>query len=454
MAPTNTSFATAVTIAAFPCDITQTDINDGGVNFTVFYRFVAPLSARVIGAWGFSGNIGSGYRPTIFPYTGPAGAPVAVLGIAAQNKPIQFPVNPGIEYFLEFRKNLDNAGPNQVRVRCEVAPLGNPAPGDILVNDDTPGFPMWIGTPTTNNETRNFVKDMAAAEAGDIVPTGRLLLEEASDNSVRLYETVNFTQLFNSGTLTGTLRIKSNADRNLFYVGRYTGGQAFYRTITPAGVMSGEVTLTGEDQIDGLCANPSNLILYMAEFGSAGAIRRWDIPGVTFLSNLAAGIANYQIPDIQVLADGTILALYHNLVSQDVNIKRYSAAGAVLNTYSLGVQTGTTKPRMAWAFDSPTSFWAWTHTNTGTSIFTNIRVSDGTVLTTRNQQEYESGVYNNPETATPVTRFGNSFSCPFMILHIPAPPAIFVNVVGKKTDTNGLIDVKIPDPTFKTALLP
>jgi hypothetical protein len=109
---------------------------------------------------------------------------------------------------------------------------------------------------------------------------------------------------------------------------------------------------------------------------------------------------------------------------------------------------------MAWAYDSPNSFWVQTHNATGASVFTNIQVSNGFVLRTREQQEYELGVYNTTETAAPITRFGNSSSSVFIILHIPAPPAMYVIVVNKKYDTNGLASIAIPNPTFKTSLMP
>ena len=453
MPPPNTTFATATQLPAFPCDVSQSDINDAGVNYTVYYKFTSSHSSRVIGAWGFSGNIGSGYRPVIRAYHGPVGAPVQILAIATTNMPIQFPVLPDTEYFLEFTKNLDNAGPNSLRVRCEDCPLGNPSGGDIIVNDDTTGFPMWIGTPTVDNETRTFIKDMPAGEAGDIIPTGVLCLEESNVSSIKLFSTTAFTQISNTGPLNETIRIKSNADRNLFYIGTYTGGVAKFRTLTPAGVLSGTTTLTAMVNMDGLCADVGNSILYVAQFGAAGAVKRWNISGGAFLSDLAAGIANYQIPDIIILA-GDIFVLYHNLVTQDVNVKRYNAAGAVVTTYNLGVQTGLTKPRMTWAADTPNSFWVMTHNTGGQSIFTNIKVSDASVITTRLQREYEGGAYEGAETATPDARFGSSTSCPFMILSIPSPPGMFKPVTNKRTDSDGVQTVAIPNPTFKTALMP
>jgi len=106
--------------------------------------------------------------------------------------------------------------------------------------------------------------------------------------------------------------------------------------------------------------------------------------------------------------------------------------------------------------DNPNSFWVWTHLTTAanaTSVFQNIKVSDGSILTTRNHATYEIGAWQGLETATPTSRFGNSYSCPFMILRT-APPGLYVIVPNRRTDTNGTADVAIPTPTFKTALMP
>ena len=97
--------------------------------------------------------------------------------------------------------------------------------------------------------------------------------------------------------------------------------------------------------------------------------------------------------------------------------KRYTAAGAVLNTYSFGSNHRSLLPRMAYALDDPVSFWMWNHPDTpaGFSLFHNVRVSDGVVLTTLTVAEFEGGVYEPAASATPTARFGMSFSCPFLV---------------------------------------
>src|SRR5260370_38634536 len=113
MPPPNISFATAVDLGVLPANVVL-NVHDGGtgLNYTVYYKFTAPVGARVIGAWGFSGNLGAGYRPVLRPYLGPAGAPTQILGIGSrENVPVQFPVVAGQEYFLELNKNAIDTAP-------------------------------------------------------------------------------------------------------------------------------------------------------------------------------------------------------------------------------------------------------------------------------------------------------------------------------------------------------
>jgi hypothetical protein len=72
-----------------------------------------------------------------------------------------------------------------------------------------------------------------------------------------------------------------------------------------------------------------------------------------------------------------------------------------------------------------TSFWWWTkHNTTIPSVFKEIQVSDGSVLTTRNFTYYEFGTYDDVPTATPTARFGHSNSCPVWITRTETSPPI------------------------------
>src|SRR5688500_16232274 len=101
-APTNTSATTATDLGTLPASVSQ-NVHDSGTTYEVWHKFTAPAGVTVVGVFGF-GDLTT-YRPTIRPYNGPAGAPTALLSIGAENKPIQFPVTPGTEYFLKCTPN-------------------------------------------------------------------------------------------------------------------------------------------------------------------------------------------------------------------------------------------------------------------------------------------------------------------------------------------------------------
>jgi hypothetical protein len=457
MAPINIDAAHAIEITSFPYDYTQTDINEAGVNYTVYYKFTAPVGARVMGAWGYGGHVGSGYRPTIYV------EPNADIWVQSQNKPIQFPVVPGTEYILSFTKNVDTAGPESLRVQVEVAPLNNIAAGNILVPDDTYGFPLGILDHEHDYTVINFVKPFAAGEYGDILVGGVIAHDEYYDSLIRIYDN-NFAEI-------ATLDYPTNYSN--YYIRRCTGGNKFYaafkraaqptiiKTILPTGTYGPTTwTLTGNNNAGYCAASEDESILYFADIGSTNsAIKRWDLVNNVALPDLVAHIADSAVLDIIVLTDDTIVVLYHGPVAVGGFAKRYAADGTLLNTYNFGPYT-TIAPHMAYALDNPDSFWIWMHTN-GISSFLNVQASDGTILTTRLHLEFEGGQMWAAETATPLSRFGNSWSCPFFIkFGTPAPAVrdggiyfISPNKTTKHDSYYDGIEKKIPDPTVRLGFI-
>lgn len=453
--PANTTFATAVTISTFPFSTTQNDINDAGTNFTVYYRFIAPAGARVIGAWGFSGNIGVGYQPTLKPYNGPAGAPTQILSIAGLNVRIQFPVIPGNEYFLEFNKNINTAGPEHLDVNVQVHTGSIPTTGDIVVNDDTHGFPCALLSGTADNVINAFFKDIASGEAGDITQNAVMCFEDSVNSAIKVYSR-SFAQLANIDTTAfGTPFIRCCRSKNKFYVGFINGAATvIVKTISNTGVVGGTTySLTGSTTIEGIAADNTESILYYSNIGNNQPIKRWDLINNVALSDLVApGLAAYRIVDMFVLQDGTILALFWNSAAKDTIVRRYDTTGAQLNSFAIGAQTSATKPRAAYALDDPISFWVWNH-SAGISTMRNVRISDGAILTTRLHREFEGGTYQGAQTAAPDAVYGMSFSCPLMIMTGDLS-GLYTIVRNKKHDSYyGSIENKIPDPTARTAIV-
>jgi hypothetical protein len=462
--PANTTFATAVTISSFPFTLTQSDINDAGTNYTVYYRFIAPADAKVIGAWGFSGNIGAGYRPTLKPYNGPAGAPTQILSIAGQNLRILFPVVAGNEYFLEFLKNANSAGPEHIDINVQVAPDSSVVVGDIAVNDDVAGLPTIIESSLTNFQTRRYFLNTASSDEGNILyPSREIMLTETIvlTDSLFLYDyNFNLLQSYPALSSNGVDHVSANHGSNKWYIGNGGGGPDNVRYATIANrVMSSTVDIGVGAGLTCLAANNDDTILYFAGFGGSvnTPVKRWNIPGAVALTDFATGLANYQNEDIIVLADDTILISYFkSSVARDFFVRRYNAAGTILNTYNFGSVTFSTPPKIARALDNPNSFWAWTANTSGgnlISTFTNVKVSDGSILHTVTHGMYTSGIYNGNETATPVAPFGNSDSCTFFIMDAVDIGGLYYINKNITHDIYYTADKKIPDPTIRTALV-
>jgi hypothetical protein len=464
-APPNVSFATAIEIT-LPATITGIDASDGaGTNYDLYYKFTAPADSRVIGAWGFT-PIADAFVSTIYPYLGPAGAPTQILGIAAANKPIQFPVTPASEYFIKLAKN-GNSSPATIDLHVEVAVNGAIAEGNIIVNDDTTGFPTAILSHLLDDTYIAFIKDTASGEAGDILKTsGVIALEEVSTGHIIVYD-IDFNQLTDLDFNLHQVKIRTCIAADKFYVGENDGAShMLLYTIDNLGAKSALLETVDTVAIGAECLAAKNdeTILYFANRGNGVPIKQWDLVTHVAGADLVAAIAGYAIPDILYLDDDTLIALYYNSSTKDVQAIQYDTTGATLNTYTLGAQTGSTKPRLAYALDNPNSFWVWTHNTSGRSIFRNVKCNDGSVLATRTHQEFEGGAYNATETATPLTRFGHSFSCPFFIMTgTPTPPVpptpsrgglYYINPTKAAWhDSYYDAEAKIPDPTIRTALL-
>lgn len=464
MPPPNTDFSTAVELGSLPADVTQTDINDGGFNYGAFYKFTAPVGAKVIGAWGYSGNTGvAEYRAACNPYLGPAGSPTLLLDVQTYGVWVQFEVEAGQEYFLAFYANIDTAGPESLRVMVEVAPDEATIPaGSILVNDDGlrlryENFPLGIYSGTADYTSLKFIPTAAVGEAGDILRNKKFALEDYLDDIIEFYDE-NFTvyATLSAGPSTNRPRIRTINGTQRWIV-TDLGAPPQIRIVDENANVLTTRNLTGvANDLIGIAADNDEVICYFAEnLLNNQPIGRYNISTSTLLADLVAGVPNYAIYDILFQDDDTIIAIYEHTTTHDVFVRRYSTAGATLNTYTIGtsVAPNSSFSRLAYANDNPTSFWVMWHPSDGVIRFQSIRVSDGVVLITRNHAATFGGVFNgDPMDPPPTARFGPSQSCPFMIYPSGSASSngLFILVPNKRDD----LGEAIPDPTFRTALMP
>lgn len=417
-APTNISAATALELALSSTPTVQ-NVHDAGTTYTVWYKHTATVT-RVVSLFAF-GDL-SVYTPIATVYLGPTGAPVEYLNLSTTNKPMWFLVEAGTTYYFECETNGGNPTPALLSISLIAAPVERYAHGDLFINTfNTVGdaFPGIIVSSTDGDDdhVKTFVWPMTDGENGDVLKTtGAILLESIAADCLTLYSPalLPVTTVAFAAT-SGFRQIRSSVDGTFWYVGR--AGDGLIRTVLPDGSFGPTSwTVTATQVTGGIAANVANTILYHANLSANQPIKRYDLINNTPLSDLAAGVPNYESRrDIIVLEDDTILVTYTKTsVTQDAFVRRYSAAGATLNTYPLGTRVTT---RLATALDSPVSFWVWSQSVTpvGFSTFQNIRTSDGVVLAEIDYSTYESGIYEPAATATP-ERFGPDFSCPFLIL--------------------------------------
>lgn len=426
-APTNTSAATAAALS-LPDDVTQTGIHDAGTTYDVWYGPITPSTSNVYSFFPWGGTANSGYQPKANIYQGPAAAPT-LLVTGSSNRPVQYWLDAGTEYFVKIVTNSGNPTPATLRLQVEGAPSNAIQNGDLFVNDDTEGFPLAVLSASQNYTVRKFLHPAPNGENGDMLPnnTGTILIHDAANDLIKAYNR-SFTEI-GSTALTDVpdFGMRANKALDQIFVMQTGSPDSTLHVFGANGLPTGTTyTITGISDINGIAVSNDGTKLYWATNNvNASQIRRWDLSGNAALADLAASIGNsYHVTDLLVLEDDTILALYNK--TGTVVAKRYQDNGTLLNTYTLGANA-TTPARLAYATDA-TAFWAWTHldaTTAGDQLFQRIRVSDGTVLGSVHHMEFEIGQYNGDQAETPIARFGNSFSCPFWVMQPPTfTPAV------------------------------
>jgi len=471
MPPANVAFASALDLgAALPIDNTQTDINDAGLNFTVFYKFTCPVGLKMVWAWATSDQV-SGYMPKTVPYDQ---AQVEILQESTDaplpNNPIQFPVTPGQVHYIQVVTNANSVGPEHVDLQLRAAPDTTLIPnGAIVVNGDIINQPCGIFSGTANYETVKWIKSIAFGEGGDITPAGLVLFENrnAADKFIALYSGDALTELGRDSTMLAFSWIRYNRTTGKFWIMvlENAGFAKLYRLppVVPL-VKTLVATLTGAGNGRGISTNNAETIAYYYDNYSINGrpVRRWNLTTDVAMSDLAAGPGGlFSFLDSLVLEDDTILVGWSNGVtpSGTVRVVHYSTAGAILNTYDFtSFEEGNYgTARLAYAIDSPTHFWVKLRETdgviaTGDALFKKVRVLDGVVITTVNHLEYNERNYIGPAAASYRGQTGIWNSCPFVVYPVgtTSPSGLYKIVPNKRNDA----DVAIPSPIWKTALIP
>lgn len=477
MPPANTAFATALDLGAtLPINNTQSDINDAGVNFTVFYKFTCPANLTMVWVWATSDQA-SGYTPKSVPYdqtqTEILNESTTIPPVVLGNNPIQFPVTPGQVHYIQVVKNADTAGPEHVDLQIRAVPNESTIPlRAIIINGDTTGGPQQacgVFSSSTNYEVVKFVQGVAVGEGGCITKTGKILFDNRvlSDRKIKLYD-ANLVELGNDSILAFA-DIRRNQITDWFWVLVKEGGTfaKLYKVDPNTLPLTKTLVATindGTGNQQGIATNNAETIAYFAHNIFGPDIKRWDLTLDVAMSDLvAAPNANMLCLDILALEDDSVIVGWSfddGTPATYANPRRYSAAGALLNDYGnyVSYENDFGIIRLAYDPDSPISFWIKLremdggNNPTGNAVFKRIRVSDGAVLQTVNHMEYNERNYVGPAAASYSGEAGIWNSCPLVVMAVGSSisPGMYVISSSSRTDHGEAI----PNPTFKTALLP
>jgi hypothetical protein len=431
-APTNTSFVTATDLTSIPQTITQT-ADFSGTTYDLYFRVPPSLVVTgmvELGIFAF-GDLAV-YMPTTRFYLGPAGAPTQVVKVdepAALNVPLQVPITVATEYFIKVATNAGNPTPATLTLLVQAAPNLAIQRGDIVIPDDTVGFPVAILDPDNDYGIRRFAHPFSASEQGDTLHTSghSLMLRRPTDVTVDHLGLFDETYAYILGIAfspaignTGPV-IRSNQTTQKFWVMYFNDPTLYAFSLTPDGVPSavenlGDVFSTPLS----VATSPDETILYFVD--TASQVRRWSLVTHSALSDLVASTANYATVDLLVLSNGEVLVgLFKTSATRDFKVKHYDAAGTLLHTYSFGSDIRNISPRLAYSLDNLTTFWVYLPrpvegANRGKVNVEQVQISDGTILVNRTYAEFETGRYRGAATATPLADFGASNSCPFWIV--------------------------------------
>lgn len=478
--PNNTpGTATEILVSALPY-ITSQNVLDGTIQ-TVYFKLRNDLARDAVVTLWFYGTIGSNpavtYTPNHNGYTSVGLGTFVYNGFT--NCPVEIPIKAGNSYWIQVFNTGAGAGTPTLNINGSLKPYSTSFPGGQIVifaaSADTyfvtqGGLHAGFITPSPN-QIVNFIPFFPAAEDGDLVLSTYLIVDTSSvtqppaasgGNYYMLLYNQSFgliTRTLISGSVVGNShapRIRANNTTNKFWIisAGDSGAPNRYATVSPVGVLSAVTSLanftTGAALADcGVATNNDSHLLVCPRTTSNNYAHKWNLNTLAWDGSIGTAVANYRPTDILMLADNTVVIIYMRTSdSKSIIIRRYDLASTQLNTVTITTTDGiTVSPRLGYARDAA-YFWAWLPTANGVSFLKKFKASDFSLtIDTTIPNVFETSI----QTATPSLIYVSD-SCP--IIETPSTPGVFKIVPDKRSDSNGAVDVAIPNPTFKTALLP
>jgi len=418
-APANTSAATATAIGAvLPATIVQ-DVNGAlAPTYEVWFKRTAQVGEIMNGIWAKT-PVASNYEAQCDVFEGtPPGVTPYLSGLGAYRVPLQVPVTPPDTLYYRVRNQGVTVPLDESLTFSAVPEPALSASGKtILFTDFEPGFPASL-MQVSLGAIGQFIR-VPTADFGDRLTDGSGIFAFADNSTtpqhLKLFDAAyaliaDLAGLFTAANIYN--QVRENGDR--FYVGSSTAiANATIYAIGMAGATLGTWTLNSNSrELRGIAASRDNTILYFTRLnGTGSALHRWDLVNNIALADLVAALPGYSSgKDLLVLPDESILMHYLGAPSL---VKHISPAGAILGTYSIAnLDRINIDP-----LDTLTTFWA-VRLLSPQVVYEQIRLSDGAVVDTFPVPMFLAGVSNEAFAAS-MSRFGNSNSCPLMVILAP-----------------------------------
>ncbi len=430
--PTNHTAATATALTTTLPSTLTVDFADGIVAWYSYTPTTA--SPNMLGFWAFT---------TITEHLETAaytGSPSSLTLFTSGNEiPMQLPLDVGTTYYLRLLCT-DNVPPSvDVAISTLPGPTTSWAVGDVMINDDGDPYRASIFDPLGSSYAIKTFGVIPPGEQGDVLSDSGILL--FADVKVGQFALLNadlssITNIIPS--TVGTLTVRSHQPTQTFYVGMGGSGgtHASLRTLDDTGAYGGTTwTLAAAGLAFHATNNDETILYYASSTGANTAIKRWDLTNNIALADFKAGVAGYKVFDIFVLSDDTVLVTRNNASTFDATVTQYDAAGTVLHTYTC-VNHGSDF-RICTTLNDTSTFVRFYHDNVAAAIIDTVTISTGAVAHSVTQAQYQASVLQTTPvpTATPPARFGNSNSCPIVMLRTavtPIPPGEPVDYIIRR----------------------
>jgi len=424
--PSNTTAGTAINVVIGRETNTEytyaVDVRDSGTNYDTWWKLTTTYTGMV-GCW-FLGDDSYVYAPSATVYTD-LGVTEYYGGAFTQSWafPWQMPVVAGVSLWIKVNSNTGGAaavdGTSTLNVSIITAPHRTTYPrGSIVIMDDSgydPPFPSVVLSPI-DGEVLGFISGIDSGDSGDVLPSGDMLLESFLTSGSTIYDRYSVPRFDVALEPIGIKGIQANAGGNAWYI-RSSGDDQSVRRIDRDGTIGPEIGPTGSSTVNFSVSNDETVV-YHATASAGSAIKRWDIGSGTDAGDLVAGITNYTVQDMTVMADDSIVVAYyyHSGSPNRTLFKQYTASGDEM----MSVSEDVTGSGFLLSAEGSRHVNVWRQTASFESRFIRIRLSDGAIVNDVTRETFTDGTNTHtagaPATTPTRSRFGNETSCPHIVL--------------------------------------